>query len=279
MMLALDDRRPAYLTEVRAALTALPEADQARLGVTEDWKTGPHQLTYRQTEHTFGLIARALSKDEPDGAPSGGLQPACDHLLEASIPAAHKNTSTALAADWTDVETWSRPPRHGSTDCADPEAPGDTATPTSPAPKARCSSATTCRPPSWSRDENGPAVPELARRITLSGCDHDPVRALAAVLTAHARRRHPARRHHRRLRLRPPRRRSLGHPAPRRRRPARPGPAPARPRPPGNPPRRHHRQRKPLLPRHAQAAAETRAPAARRHPPSRSPPTTSRPPS
>jgi hypothetical protein len=32
------------------------------------------------------------------------------------------------------------------------------------------------------RDEDGPAVPELARRITLSGCDHDPVRQLAAVL-------------------------------------------------------------------------------------------------
>ena len=34
------------------------------------------------------------------------------------------------------------------------------------------------------RDENGPAVPELARRMTLSSCRHDPVRALAPVLTA-----------------------------------------------------------------------------------------------
>ena len=33
-------------------------------------------------------------------------------------------------------------------------------------------------------EENGPAVPELARRITLSSCRHDPVRALAPVLTA-----------------------------------------------------------------------------------------------
>src|SRR6266566_1731753 len=31
-------------------------------------------------------------------------------------------------------------------------------------------------------EENGPAVPELARRITLTGCDHDPVRQLAATL-------------------------------------------------------------------------------------------------
>ena len=36
MMLALDDRRPAYLTEARAALTSLPGPDQARLGVTQD---------------------------------------------------------------------------------------------------------------------------------------------------------------------------------------------------------------------------------------------------
>ena len=33
-------------------------------------------------------------------------------------------------------------------------------------------------------DENGPAVPELARRATVSSCRHDPVRAFAPVLTA-----------------------------------------------------------------------------------------------
>jgi hypothetical protein len=32
------------------------------------------------------------------------------------------------------------------------------------------------------REEDGPAVPELARRITLAGCDHDPARQLAATL-------------------------------------------------------------------------------------------------
>ena len=87
MMLTLADGRPAHLTRVHAALTCLPEADQERLGVTADWKTGPHQLTYRQTEHTCRLITRALGKDQPDGAPSQALQSACDQLLEASIPA------------------------------------------------------------------------------------------------------------------------------------------------------------------------------------------------
>ena len=33
-------------------------------------------------------------------------------------------------------------------------------------------------------EENGPAVPELARRVTISSCRHDPVRAFAPVLTA-----------------------------------------------------------------------------------------------
>ena len=56
MQLALDDRRPACLTEIHAALTSLPEADQARLGVTADWHGRPHQLTYRQTEHPGRLI-------------------------------------------------------------------------------------------------------------------------------------------------------------------------------------------------------------------------------
>ena len=182
MMLALDDRRPAYLTEVRTALTSLPEADQVRLGVTEDWHGRPHQLTYRQTEHTGRLIARALSKDQPDGAPSGDLQGVCDQLLEASIPAAHKNASSALAADWTDVESWSRPPRHGSTRCADPEAAWGHRNSNLPGPKGEMFFGYYLSAAVMVADENGPPVPELARRITLAGCDHDPVRQFVTTL-------------------------------------------------------------------------------------------------
>ena len=71
MCLAQADHRPAHLTRVHQALTALPDDDQRRLGVTADWKHGPHLLTYRQTERTFGLVTDALAKDEPDGLPSG----------------------------------------------------------------------------------------------------------------------------------------------------------------------------------------------------------------
>src|ERR1700745_3449801 len=91
MCLAQADHRPAHLTRVHQALTALSEDDQRRLGVIADWKHGPHLLTYRQTERTFGLVADALNRDEPGGLPSGPLQAACDDLLEASIPEQFKD--------------------------------------------------------------------------------------------------------------------------------------------------------------------------------------------
>jgi hypothetical protein len=184
MCLTQADGRPAHLTRVHQALTALGQDDQRRLGVIADWKNGPHRLTYRQTEYTFGLVAGALGKDEPDGLPSPALQAVCDDLLEASIPAEFADASASLAVDWTDLESFSRPPPHGTRDCADPEA-------------------------SWGHrknnllrsqdelfygyylsagvmvpEENRAAVPELARRAAVSSPRHDPVRAFAPVLTA-----------------------------------------------------------------------------------------------
>ena len=265
MMLTLADRRPAHLTEVHAALTALPGRRPAPAGGDEDWKTGPHQLTYRQAERTFGLITAALAKDTPDGTPSAALTAVLDDLLEASIPPDHKDTSTALAADWTDVESFSRPPRHGSTACADPEASWGHRNSNLPGPKGEMFFGYYLSAATMTRDEDGPPVPELTRRITLSSCHADPVRALAPVLTRMPAAGIRARRHPGRLRLRPPRRRRLGPAAPRRRRAARPGPAPARPRPPGHHPRRHHRQRQPLLPRHPAAAAAPGPAGPRRH--------------
>jgi len=116
------DHRPAHLTRVHQALVSLPQDEQRRLGVITDWKHGPHQLTYRQTERTFGLVTAVLGKDEPDGLPSRALQAACDDLLEASIPEEFKDVSRSLAVDWTDLESFSRPPPRGTRDCADPEA-------------------------------------------------------------------------------------------------------------------------------------------------------------
>ena len=122
MCLAQADHRPAHLTRVHQALTSLPEDDQRRLGVLTDWKHGPHLLTYRQTERTFGLVTGALGKDEPGGLPSQALQAVCDGLLEASVPEEFKDASSSLAVDWTDLESFSRPPPAKGGDCADPEA-------------------------------------------------------------------------------------------------------------------------------------------------------------
>jgi hypothetical protein len=129
-------------------------------------------------------VTAALGKDQPDGLPSPALQAACDDLLEASVPAEFKDASSSLAVDWTDLASFSRPPPHGTSDCADPEA-------------------------SWGHrknnllhdedelffgyylsdaitvpDEQGPPVPEFARRMTASSCRHDPVPAFTGVLTA-----------------------------------------------------------------------------------------------
>jgi len=183
MLLVLADHRPAHLTRVHHALISLPEGDQRRLGVVADWKNGPHRLTYRQTERTSGLAAGALAKDVLDGLPAGRLQRVCDDLLEASIPDQFKHASTALAVDWTDVETSARPPRHGTTACADPEASWGHRSSNLPGPKGELFFGYYLSAGTMTRDEQGPPVPELARRMTLASCHLDPVRVFVPVLT------------------------------------------------------------------------------------------------
>ena len=185
MMLALANGRPAHLTRALEALLALPEDDQKRLGVIEDWKDGPHQLTYRQVEHTFRLITRALAKTEPDGAPSAGLQQLCDQLTEASIPGAFKTASSSLAADWTDVEAWARPVPAGSPGTGtDPEARWGHRNVNRKIQEGEMFYGYYLSAAVMVKDDHGPAVPELARRITAGNSSHDPAAALAGVLAS-----------------------------------------------------------------------------------------------
>jgi hypothetical protein len=184
MCLTLADGRPAHLTRVHRALTSLPEDDQVRLGIIADWKSGPHQLTYRQTERTFGLAADAVAGDEPGGLPSGPLQSICDDLLEASIPAQFKDASTSLAVDWTDMESFSRPPPAKGGPCADPEASWGHRKNNLPRSQDELFYGYYLSAAIMMPDEHGAPVPELARRATLSSCRHDPVRAFVPVLTA-----------------------------------------------------------------------------------------------
>ena len=264
MMLTAADGRPAHLTRVRQALLALPEADQARLGVTASWKTGPHHLTYRQTEHTFRLMAGALAKDEPDGVPAPALQAACDQLLEAKHPRRRQERQPGAGRGLD---------RHGELVPAPPprqhrmRRPRGLLGPPQLQPQRPQRRDVLRLLPVRRHDGRRGERPARPR----AGTAHDLVlvrprprprpRPRAA---ANARRRHPAGRPAGRLRLLPPPPRRLGHPAPPGRRRADPGPAPARPRPPRHPPGRGHHQRQPLLPQDAASPAAPHPAAARR---------------
>jgi len=217
IMLALSDGRPAHLTRVHAALGALGEDERRRLGVVAAWKRGPHRLTYRQVERTFGLLVDALCKEYPDGMPSETLQGFVDALIEASVPAAYKDATAALAVDWTDVEAFARPPIPASSrsakeeegDKAVPDARVDTDAHDTDAGGAEAEEGRPSADPeaSWGhrrgdgpgqrdelfyglylglatmvREERGPAVPELVRRALLTSCHVDPVPAFVPVL-------------------------------------------------------------------------------------------------
>jgi hypothetical protein len=184
-MLALADGRPACLTETRAALLALPAADQERLGVIAQWRIGPHPLTYRQVEHTNATITSVLSEPEPDGAPSPLLLRLCNQLIEAGIPANFSSASSSVAVDWTDVEAWSRPvPADKPGTGTDPEARWAHRNVGRGIQEGEMFFGYLLSAAVMVAEENGPAVPELARRITVCSSAHDPPAELAAMLTA-----------------------------------------------------------------------------------------------
>ena len=121
-----------------------------------------------------------------------------------------KDASTSLAVDWTDLESFSRPPPHGTSDCADPEASWGHRKNNLLRSEDELFYGYYLSAGIMMPEENGPAVPELARRATVSSCRQRPGPRLRPRPDRDARRRDPARRHPRRLRLRPPRRRTPG---------------------------------------------------------------------
>jgi hypothetical protein len=206
MLLVAVDHRPAHLAGVHQSLLALGAHEHQRLGIIAHWRGGPHLLSYRQTERTFGLVITALSKDKPDGTPSETLSEILDDLLEASVQVLGEPATGSYAVDWTDHETWSRPPptkraERERADDADPVA--DDAEQPAPEDDERCADPEA----SWGHrrgnhpghrdelfygyylqaattvnDEHGPQVPELVRRMLLTSCHIDPPTALVPVL-------------------------------------------------------------------------------------------------
>jgi hypothetical protein len=182
MLLVAVDGRPAHLTRVHQALTSLPEDQQRRLGIIADWKDSEHLLTYRQVERTFTLGVRALAKQEPNGSPSETLQEILDALLEASVQVAGEPASGSHAVDWTDLETWSRPPPKKGSECSDPEASWGHRRGDSPGERDEAFFGYYLQVATIVKEEDGDEVPELVRRILVSSCHVDPPPALVPVL-------------------------------------------------------------------------------------------------
>ena len=196
MCLAQADHRPAHLTRVHQALTALPEDDQRRLGVIADWKNGPHQLTYRQTERTFGLVADALGKDEPDGLPSqvaaGSLRRPARGQHPGRVQGRQQVAGGGLDATWNPSPA---PRRHGTGDCADPEASWGHRKNNLLRSQDELFYGYYLSAGIMMPEENGPAVPELARRADGVVVPARPGPRLRPRADRDARRRDPARRH------------------------------------------------------------------------------------
>ena len=182
--LALADGRPAHLARVHGALIALDEHDRHRLGVVAPWKRGLHVLTYRQVERTFSLVVAALAKESPDGGPSTVFQGIVDTLVEASIPAEHIEGTSALAVDWTDVESFARPPLQEGGPTADPEASWGHRRGEGPGQHHELFFGYYLGLATMVHEEKGAEVPELVRRLALTSCHVDPVPAFVPVLEA-----------------------------------------------------------------------------------------------
>ena len=181
MLLSQADGRPAHHTRVHDALVALAPADQRRLGVVAHWRTGPHALTYRQVERTTGLVVGVLDNPDADGTPSALLAAITDALIEASVPERYKHASSSLAVDWTDHETWARPPGAGAPS-ADTDASWGHRAGDQPGQHKEVFYGYFPQAATMVADEDTTPVPELARRLLVTSCHVDPVRAMVPVL-------------------------------------------------------------------------------------------------
>lgn len=204
--LALSDGRPAQLTQAHKALISLRVADQLRLGIACCGPRGLHVATYRQFEDAHEVMMRAI---DPSPVPSfkgveeGSrgehlevtrrgidqhvarmlLDEVVDALVEASVPDEYKGCSSALAIDWTDHETWSRPrAAHDPQPANDPDASWGHAKRNAPGAKDHLFFGYYAQVATMVKEEGGPPVPELVRRIAFSAPRIDPPRLMAKTL-------------------------------------------------------------------------------------------------
>jgi hypothetical protein len=181
LILSFADGRHGQLRRAHQALVSLPHKDKVRLGVVAMWRNGPHTLTYRQFERTFKVMTKAFPC--VDGAPGEALEALVSSLVRASVPERYENASASLAIDWTDCETWSRPPPEGG-ECADPEASFGRRHSNTPGVKDELFFGYYLQLATMVGDSGSCEVPELVRAMALSSCHLDPPRQFTGVLKA-----------------------------------------------------------------------------------------------
>jgi hypothetical protein len=206
MALSIDEGRPAHLAQGLRMLADLPAMTRRRLGVAVT-KTGSlHDATYRQFSHAHRTMLSAI---DPAPVPSfkgvaeddraahlkavregidtkaaeARLQRVLDALVESSIPERYKASSRSLAVDWTDHETWSRPRAKDDPQPAnDPTASWGHAKRNAPGAKNHLFFGYYAQVATMVKEERGPSVPELVRRIAFDSPRTDPPGAMATTL-------------------------------------------------------------------------------------------------
>jgi hypothetical protein len=179
-MLSIGDGRHGQLVRAYEALVSLPQAAKLRLRVIAKWRKGPHLLTYRQLERTFKVLSKVL--ESSGGAPGKALSDLVDSLVAASVPEEYENASSSLAVDWTDQETWSRPPPEKGGICADPDASWGHRRGHGPGQKDELYFGYYLQFATMVQDTGGDEVPELVRAMLLTSCHLDPPAVLVPVL-------------------------------------------------------------------------------------------------
>lgn len=182
-LLATADDRPAHLTRAHEALVSLSEAEKRRLRVTVSRRGLPHELTYRQVEHTWRSLRTVFDAERLEGRPGPLLSRLTDALVEASIPEAEAEAAGGdLAVDWTDVESFARPGRAGEAS-ADSDASFGHRRGDAPGQAHEVFFGYYLQLATMVGPVGGRRAPELVRRMLLTPCDLDPPSSFVDVLS------------------------------------------------------------------------------------------------
>ena len=206
MAFAIDEGRPAHLAAGWRTLEDLFGATRLRLGAAVTRTGTLHEATYRQFAYAYRTMVRTLDAAPvpsfrgvaEDGrvahldaarhgvdaeAAQERLDWVLDQLVEASIPSRYKSLSRALAVDWTDHETWSRPrAKDDPVPAPDPTASWGHAKRNAPGAKDQLFFGYYAQVATMVKEERGTEVPELVRRIAFDSASTDPPAAMAQTL-------------------------------------------------------------------------------------------------